>query len=42
MGDVGAEREGSKLASEGYFFENQVVVFVLLIFKVDGDKVVEL
>lgn len=40
MGDVRTEGKGSKLAGEGDFFEDKVIVLVLLIFKVDGNEMI--
>jgi hypothetical protein len=42
VGDVGAEGKGVELASEGYFLKDEIIVFVLFVFEVNGNKMVEL
>lgn len=42
MRDVGAEGKRVELASEGYFLKYEIIVFVLFVFEVNGNKMVEL
>lgn len=42
MGDVGAEGKRVELASEGYFLKHEIIVFVLFVFEVNGNEMVEL